>query len=117
MLAQYQKKELLWLRERSFSESDYANVTAVQYYFYDDARLDREFYRVEHSFLSAFDKLGVLNSVLIVNKATDLIKKNAKGLQEHLEQKFPNLTYQENIFGIPWYINDKKQRKEDDLRL
>ena len=65
MLAQYQKKELLWLRERSFSGSDYANVTAVQYYFYDDARLDREFYRVEHSFLSAFDKLGVLNSVLV----------------------------------------------------
>lgn len=75
MLAQYQKKELIWLRERSFSWSDYANVTAVQYYFYDDARLDREFYRVEHSFLSAFDKLGVLNSVLVVNKATDLIKK------------------------------------------
>lgn len=61
MLAQYQKKELIWLRERGFSRSDYANVTAVQYYFYDDARLDREFYRVEHSFLSAGSIQGQLS--------------------------------------------------------
>ena len=74
-LAQYQREGLSMLRERSFVESEYSNITALQYHFYDDARLDAEFYRVEHSFLSAFDKLGVLNSVLVVNKATDLIRR------------------------------------------
>lgn len=58
-LAQYQREGLSMLRERSFVESEYSNITALQYHFYDDARLDAEFYRVEHSFLSAFDKLGV----------------------------------------------------------
>ena len=75
MLAQYQKENLERLQMRSFSESKYSNVTALQYYFYEEAKLDAGFYRVEYSFLSAFDKLGVLNSVLIVNKATDLIRK------------------------------------------
>ena len=64
-LAQYQREGLSMLRERSFVESEYTNITALQYHFYDDARLDAKFYRVEHSFLSAFDKLGVLNSVLV----------------------------------------------------
>lgn len=51
------------------------NTTLLAYFFWDDERIDTQFYAIECSYLCAFYRFGLLPSVLVTNRATRLIEK------------------------------------------
>lgn len=59
-------------------------VTALTYFFWNDKRIDTEFWRIEFSFLCTFRCCGLLPSVIVTNRKTSLM--------ESFTEKFPNVT-------------------------
>ena len=62
------------LRECALKSAPVQSVTLLAYFFGDDARLEREFYAIECSFLSAFRNFGRCPAVLVTNRATAQMK-------------------------------------------
>ena len=76
-LKEWQGAVLPCLRNRSFDRSKIANLTLLAYFFWDDERIETEFFAIECAFLCAWKSWGWLPSVLVVNKVTETIKKFA----------------------------------------
>ena len=69
-LPEWQNKILPYLREHSYACSEIADLTVLSYFFWNDDRINSEFWRIECAFLCAFRTLGLLPSVLVVNRTT-----------------------------------------------
>lgn len=72
-LIEWQKQNIVSLRKESFVKSKIRNVSVVAYYFRDEELLDASFWRTEFAFLKTFQTQGVLPSVLVTNRKTDVI--------------------------------------------
>ena len=73
-LAEWQKIVLSRLREADFQSSKIDNLTLLAYFFYDDERIETQFFGIECSILSAYRACGKLPTVLVVNKQTQQIR-------------------------------------------
>ena len=62
------------LRHRHFTESPVKNATLLAYFFWNDNRIETDFYAVECAFLCAYRNWGLLPSVLVVNRTTKAIR-------------------------------------------
>ncbi|MDO4801653.1 MAG: DUF5672 family protein [Prevotellaceae bacterium] len=59
--------------EQTFARSTIDNLTVLSYFFWNDDRINTEFWRIECAFLCTFKVLGRLPAVLVVNQKTPLI--------------------------------------------
>lgn len=69
-LLDWERRVLPELRLSSFRRSNNGNLTVLAYFFWNDDRINTEFWRIECAFLCAFRVLGVLPAVLVVNRTT-----------------------------------------------
>lgn len=72
-LDEWQRAVLPQLRTCTFRQSAVRNVTLLAYFFWDDERIETKFYTVECAFSCAFQRWGLMPSVLVVNRTTDAI--------------------------------------------
>ncbi len=75
-LDEWQRAVLPSLRTINFKKpaKELSDVTLLAYFFWDDDRIDTQFYRLECSFLCAFKNFGLLSSVIVVNRETQRIR-------------------------------------------
>jgi hypothetical protein len=89
-LREWQKLVLPSLRQiKEFSEPKAGDVTIVAYFYYDDARIDTEFFAIECSILCAYLSCGKLPTILVVNRRTAQIDEFAEkyGITIQLEKR------------------------------
>lgn len=72
-LDMWRRAVLRSLQGRQFPTSTVKNATLLAYFFWNDDRIETDFYAVECAFLCAYKNWGLLPSVLVVNRTTKKI--------------------------------------------
>jgi len=79
------------LRNLSFSPSSTKHLTILAYFFWNDERLERDFWTIEFSFRQTFSLLGRLPAVLVTNRETDDMRRLSSELGVEIQVE-PSLT-------------------------
>lgn len=90
-LIDWQRENLPWLQRMEFAPTSLERVTLLSYFFYDDERIETEFWRTEFAFLCSYHVFGVMPSVLVVNQTTKAITDFSRRFDIEL-QVDPSLT-------------------------
>lgn len=74
-LIEWQRSNIMSLRNSTFSTAAVKDVTALAYYFRKPKEFDSTFWRTEFAFLKTFQTQGMLPAVLVVNEASPVIER------------------------------------------
>ena len=74
-LIEWQRSNMMSLRNCAFRTTAVKDVTALAYYFRRPEEFDSMFWRTEFAFLKTFQTQGVLPAVLVVNEAPPAIER------------------------------------------
>ena len=98
-LNEWQNAILPSLRSERFIKSRMANVTVLAYLFGDEHYMNTNFHAIECAFLCTWKCWGLLPSVLVVNRTTDVIKRFClkHGVEVQIE---PSLTSGSRVLCI-----------------
>lgn len=73
-LSAWQQQSVAALQKKNMPAASVRDVTLLAYFFWDDDRINTQFFTIECAFLCAHYFLGELPSVLVVNRLTPRIK-------------------------------------------